>query len=265
VRVAEVADLDDPRLADFAALNDPSARRDLERAGDYFVAEGLLVLDQLLASRFPIRTVLAARDALDRVRVLVGERDLEVLVADASHLEAITGFAFHRGVLASAARLPLRPVRDVVADARTIMVVEGLNDHENLGALFRNAAALGCDAVLLDPTTADPLYRRSVRVSLGHVLRVPWTRAAALPGGLDELGALGFTTVALTPSAQDSIDSLRATLALEVGDHETSPPPVALVLGAEGSGLTAATVAAADHRARIPMRAGVDSLNVATR
>jgi tRNA G18 (ribose-2'-O)-methylase SpoU len=134
-------------------------------------------------------------------------------------------------------------------------VLEGLNDHENLGALFRNAAAFGVDAVLADPTTADPLYRRSVRVSLGHVLRVPWTRLPDWPDGLASLKAEGFVLVALTPSADaEPIAALAAD----------PPARVALLLGAEGPGLSGAALAAADRRVRIPIAEGVDSLNVAT-
>jgi tRNA G18 (ribose-2'-O)-methylase SpoU len=170
-------------------------------------------------------------------------------------MAALTGFDFHRGVLASAGRLPLPAVDDLLAPARTVAVLEGLNDHENLGALFRNAAAFGVDAVLLDPTTADPLYRRSVRVSAGHVLRVPWTRLEEWPVGLDALRDRGFVVVALTPAAgAEPIDRFARDL----------PDRVALLLGAEGPGLSAAALARADRRVRIPIAAGVDSLNVAT-
>jgi tRNA G18 (ribose-2'-O)-methylase SpoU len=227
VTVERVATADDPRdldprLADFTALNDPAARRELERRGEHFVAEGLLVLEQLVASRYRLRTVLVADDAFERVSEVLGDRasDVPVLVAPREQLRAITGFAFHRGVLARAWRAPLPPARDVIDGASVLVVAEGLNDHENLGALFRNAAALGAGGVLVDPTTADPLYRRSIRVSLGHVLRVPWTRV--------------------------------------------DPWPAGLLVGAEGSGLSAGALAAADRRARIEMAPGVDSLNVAT-
>src|SRR5690606_36441821 len=168
---------------------------------------------------------------------------------------AITGFAFHRGVLASGARMPLPPAGELLAAARTVAVVEGINDHENLGSLFRNAAAFGVDAVLLDPTTADPLYRRSVRVSVGHVLRVPWTPVGDWPAALDDLRARGFTVVALTPTpGAEDIDALAAR----------PPSRLALLLGAEGPGISPEAGARVDRRVRIPMAAGVDSLNVAT-
>jgi len=245
---------DDPAdpLADFRVLNDPAARRRLERQGGYFVAEGLLALEALVASPYRIRTVLATDRATDRVRAVVGDR-APVVVRPEDEVAAVAGFAFHRGVLASADRPPPADPAALVAGARLVAVTEGLSDHENVGGLFRNAAAFGVDAVLLDPTTADPLYRRSVRVSLGHVLRVPWARVPALPGGLDVVRAAGLEVVALTPAA-----TAEPLAALVPG------PPRALVLGAEGPGLTAATLAAADRRVRIPLAVGVDSLNVAT-
>jgi tRNA G18 (ribose-2'-O)-methylase SpoU len=249
----------DPRdtrtaLDDYRALNDPDRRRRVERAGGYFVVEGRFALDALLDSPYPVRSVLVAEPKAPAVRALVAGR-APVLVATTDELAAITGFDFHRGVLAAADRLPLPTVDEVVGDARLLVVVEGVGDHENLGALFRNAAAFGVDGVLLDPTTADPLYRRSVRVSAGHVLRVPWTR---LPEWPDRLGALrdrGFVIAALTP-APDA-----RPLAGLVAER---PGRVALLVGAEGPGLTAAALGAADRRVRIPIAAGVDSLNVAT-
>jgi tRNA G18 (ribose-2'-O)-methylase SpoU len=247
---------DDP-LDDYRALNDPARRRQVERRGGYFVVEGLFAIEALLGSPYPVRSVLATERRAERVLALVDGR-APVLVRGDDEVATIAGFDFHRGVLAAADRLPLPPVADVVAGARTVAVVEGLGDHENLGALFRNAAALEVGAVLLDPTTADPLYRRSVRVSLGHVLRVPWTRVPAWPQGLDELRALGFEVVALTPAPDAApVDRL--------GEPDGGTPSRrALLLGAEGPGLTAGALAAADRRIRIPLAPGVDSLNVAT-
>jgi tRNA G18 (ribose-2'-O)-methylase SpoU len=172
-------------------------------------------------------------------------------------MEAVSGVHFHRGVLAVAERPELPAVADLVAGARRLLVLEAVNDHENIGALFRNAAAFGVDAVVLDPTTSDPLYRRSTRVSLGHVLRVPFARVpdGGWPAALDELRRAGVTTVALTPSADAE------PLGRIVAD---APPRVALVLGAEGPGLTSPALAATERRVRIPMAPGVDSVNVAT-
>ncbi|HEX6420744.1 MAG TPA: RNA methyltransferase [Acidimicrobiales bacterium] len=250
---------DEALLDDYQALSDPARRRQVERAGDFFVVEGALALEALLGSRYPVRSVLVADSKLDRVRPLLAAApaggDVRVVVRPAREVAAITGFAFHRGVLASGSRLPLPPAGEILAAARTVTVLEGLNDHENLGSLFRNAAAFGVDAVLLDPTTADPLYRRSVRVSLGHVLRVPWTRVSDWPGALDDLRNRGFTVVALTPTpGAEDIDDLAAR----------PPARFALLLGAEGPGISPEAGARADRRVRIPMAAGVDSLNVAT-
>jgi tRNA G18 (ribose-2'-O)-methylase SpoU len=247
---------DDRWIDDFRALNDPERRRVLERQGDFFIVEGLFALEALVTSRYPIRSLLVAGNKLDAVRALVGDTPgAPVVVRPPTELVAITGFAFHRGVLATARRLPQPPVDEIVANARRLAVVEGVNDHENLGSLFRNAAALGIEGVLLDPTTADPLYRRSVRVSLGHVLRVPWARFEHWPGGLDDLRAQGVATLALTP-APDAVDI----------DVLAADPPerVAFLVGAEGPGLTPAAQRGADVRVRIPIAAGVDSLNVAT-
>jgi tRNA G18 (ribose-2'-O)-methylase SpoU len=259
VSVERVADLADPRLADFTALNDPATRRRLERDTTTLIAEGTLVLEQLLASPHRLRCVLVADNVAERVTAMLGarSRDLSVLVADRDQVETITGFAFHRGVLASADRAPERAVADVAADARVIVAAEEVNDHENLGALFRNAAALGADAVVLDPTTADPLYRRSIRVSLGHALRVPWARAPAWPDAIEELRDLGFAVIALTP-ARDAMP-LR-DLAPRVGRGDQ----IVLLVGSEGRGLSARALAFADHCVRVEIREGVDSLNVAT-
>jgi tRNA G18 (ribose-2'-O)-methylase SpoU len=244
-------------LDDYESLNDPARRREVERRGSFFIVEGLLAVEALLESPYPVRSVLVTESKAPVVRdLLAGARaNPRVMVRPDREVAAITGFNFHRGVLASAGRLPLPEPSAVVAHARRVAVLEGLNDHENLGALFRNAAAFGVDAVLADPTTADPLYRRSVRVSLGHVLRVPWTRLPDWPAGLDALRAAGFVLVALTPARDaEPIDALAAA----------PPERVAFLLGAEGPGLSAAALAVADGRARIPIAPGVDSLNVAT-
>jgi tRNA G18 (ribose-2'-O)-methylase SpoU len=244
-------------LDDYLALNDPVRRREVERRGSFFIVEGLLAVEALLGSPYPVRSMLVAASKEPVVRGLMARFGVDppVMVRPDDEVAAITGFAFHRGVLASAGRLPLPKPSSLVAGARRLAVLEGLNDHENLGALFRNAAAFGVDAVLADPTTADPLYRRSVRVSLGHVLRVPWTRLADWPGGLGLLRSAGFLVVALTPSADAApIDVLAAD----------PPDRLAFLLGAEGPGLSDAALVAADRRVRIPIAAGVDSLNVAT-
>jgi tRNA G18 (ribose-2'-O)-methylase SpoU len=247
-----MSDVPDP-LDDFQALADPARRREVERRGSYFVVEGLFALRALVASTYRIRTVLAAERTAARVQALVGDR-APVVVRPEADVVAIAGFAFHRGVLASADRRDPPPAGAVLAGAGpTVAVVEGIGDHENLGALFRNAAAFGVGSVLLDPTTADPLYRRTVRVSVGHVLRVPWSRLDRLPDGLAPVREAGYEVVALTPAADaEPIDGL------------VPGGRIALVLGSEGPGLTPPTLAAADRRVRIPIAPGVDSLNVAT-
>lgn len=247
----------DPLLDDYRALNEPARRREVERRGSYFVVEGALALEALLGSGFTIRSVLAAERKAERVRSLVGGR-APVVVRSDDEVEAITGFAFHRGVLASADRRPLPGVSHTLEGADLVVVAEGLTDHENVGALFRNAAAFAVDAVLLDPATADPLYRRSVRVSLGHVLRVPWTRVTAWPDGLGELRRCGFELLALTPAAgAEPIGDVASDIAAR-------KPRIALLVGAEGPGLSDAALAACDRRVRVPIAPGVDSLNVAT-
>jgi tRNA G18 (ribose-2'-O)-methylase SpoU len=259
--VEELEDLRDPRLADYLHLREPSRRMGVERERGIFTVEGRLSLEALLASPYGVRSVLVTTELAPRVDAIVtaarpwGAIPVLALASDA--IEELSGVHFHRGVLAVAVRPAPRPVAEVVAGAQRVLVLESVNDHENVGSLFRNAAAFGVDAVLLDPTTSDPLYRRSTRVSLGHVLHVPFARVddGAWPGALDDLRHDGLTTVALTP------DRAAEPLGALVAD---APPRLALLLGAEGPGLTAGALAAADRRVRIPMARDVDSVNVAT-
>lgn len=254
--IVPVDDLDDPRLADYVHLRAPSRRMALERERGIFTVEGRLSIEALLRSRYTVRSLFVAEEHVARVASLV-HTDAPIFTMPAEAMAAVTGVHFHRGVLAVAERPELPPVDELVAAASTVLVLEAVNDHENIGALFRNAAAFGVDGVVLDPTTTDPLYRRSTRVSLGHVLRVPFARVAddAWPGALRDLAAVGFTTVSLTP-AHDA-----TPLGELVVDR---PARIALVLGAEGPGLSDAALAATARQVRIPMAAGVDSVNVAT-
>lgn len=255
-----VAGGDDPRLAGYAALTDRHARRRIEGDLGVFVAEGLLALEQLVASDYVIESVLVATNRLPPVAALLQGCTSPLYVSEPPVLASVAGFNIHRGVVALGRRRPeADPHRllaaSMAAGARTVVVTEGVNDHENLGSIFRNAAAFGTGAVLMDPTTCDPLYRRSIRVSLGHVLRVPFARLEPWPAVLADLRSTGWTTVALTPAADaEPLDRV--------------PPaglgPVALLVGAEGPGLAAGTLAAADRWVRVPLAAGVDSLNVAT-
>lgn len=255
--IVAVEDPADERVADFVLLTDPDLRRRRERSGGieggFFIAEGELVIRQLLRSPYRVRSLLLTPARLSSLEAELAPLPVPVFVAGQDVVNAISGFHLHRGALAAAERgAPRDPV--AVAEAAGLLVVgEGLNDHENLGALFRNAAAFGAGGVLLDPTSADPLYRRSVRVSMGHVLRVPFARLAGWPGSLSDLRSSGFELLALTP-AGDAVDICSLP----------RRPRQALLVGAEGPGLSPAALAAADCRVRIAMAPGVDSLNVAT-
>jgi tRNA G18 (ribose-2'-O)-methylase SpoU len=192
---------------------------------------------------------------LERMTDLIDELDeVDVFVGEPAVLEEITGFHVHRGALAAMKRPPLPEVASIIRDARRLVILEDIVDHTNVGAIFRSAAALGIDGVLVTPRCADPLYRRSVRVSMGTVFQVPWTRIDPWPQQLAQLSAGGFTTVALDPGALDAValDEFAAQ----------APERCALILGTEGPGLTPPALAATDVRVRIPMAHGVDSLNV---
>ena len=248
-----VDDPDDPRLTDFVGLTDADLRR-RERAEGVFIVEGELAIRQLLRSPYPVRAVLVTAERHRRLAADLGDVDAPVYVAPQVVLNAVTGFDIHRGAVAAGARIAVPSPESVVAGARRIAVLEGLNDHENLGALFRNAAGLGIDGVLLSPTCADPLYRRAVRVSLGQVLRVPFAWLSDWPAGIGWLQAEGWAVVAMTPRAA----------AEPVATLEGLGGPVAVMLGAEGPGLSDPALQQADRWVRIPMAPGVDSLNVAT-
>ena len=241
--VEPVDDVDDPRLADYRDL-----RAGRPAGTGPVIVEGLLGVEALAASSLTIRSVLATPAKVARLPTLPA--GATVLVAELDVLRATVGFDLHRGVVASAERPPPADPIGLLAGARRVVVAERLNDLENLGALFRNARAFGADAVLLDPETADPLGRRPVRVSMGHVLHVPFARLAPWPAALEHVRDVGLTVVALAPAARDDLADL--------------PERVAFVVGAEGSGLTERALAAADRCARIPMAAGIDSVNVAT-
>lgn len=253
-----VDDPADERVADFFRLNDPDLRRARAQSGGdeggFFVAEGVLVIRHLLRSTFRLRGVMVTPPGL---AALAGDLDgieAPVYVVPQDVMTGVAGFHFHRGALASADR-PRSPVDllDVVADAPLVVMAEGVTDNENLGALFRNAAAFGAGAVVVDRTAADPLYRRSIRVSMGQVLRLPFTRVPDMADAVRRLQDAGYEVLALTPSpdAVDVRDVVRRCR-------------LALLVGAEGPGLCPASLAAADRRVRITMASGVDSLNVAT-
>jgi len=248
-----VDDRADSRLDEYRNIPDP----ELIRARGIFVAEGRLVVRRLLADRrFVTRSVMvteAARAALDDV--LAMRADVPVYVVPLAVMTSITGFHIHRGCLAIGERPPAARWTKVIAGARTLVVLERVANADNVGGVFRNAAAFGADAVLLDPASTDPLYRKAIRTSMGAALAVPFARTEPWPLVLRDLADRGFATIALTPA------STAAALADVVAD--VGVRPIALVLGHEGEGLSADALAACTHRARIPIAAGVDSLNVA--
>ncbi|MFT3851814.1 MAG: RNA methyltransferase [Ilumatobacteraceae bacterium] len=235
----------DPRLADYADLRTP-------RDADWFVVESALAVQRLLASPYRVRSVLVTPAGHDRLAAHLDGLDAPVYVAELDVLRRVVGYNLHRGVVASADRRPLPDVDALVGTARRIVVLDGLNDQENIGAIGRSARALGADALLLDPTCAEPLNRRSIRVSMGELLHLPLARARRWPDALATLRAAGVEVWALTPRAN----------AVPIGSLP-APERLALVVGAEGPGLADATIAAATHAVRIPIRPTVDSLNVA--
>ena len=248
---------DDPRLADFADLTDVARRTSLESEHGFFVAEGELVALRALRAGYSLRTLLLGAQrwaALQPLLATVTEQRPEatVLVAGPELLRQVTGFHVHRGVLASFDRLPLPTPESLLRTARRVAVMEGLNNTTNLGAVFRNAAGLGMDGVLLDPLCCDPLYRRAVRVSMGEVFAVPYARLDRWPHDLGLLKTSGLRVMALTPGGSQELDRL----VLDPGDR------VAVLFGAEGPGLSEEALSYADLRVRIPMSGGVDSLNV---
>ncbi|WP_328917058.1 MULTISPECIES: TrmH family RNA methyltransferase [unclassified Streptomyces] len=243
----------DPRLTDYTDLTDVELRRRREPAEGLFIAEGEKVIRRALAAGYGMRSMLLSAKWTDPMRDVIEAATAPVYAVDPVLAEKVTGYHVHRGALAAMARKPLPTPAELLAGARRVAVMEAVNDHTNIGAIFRSAAALGMDAVLLSPDCADPLYRRSVKVSMGAVFSVPYARLAVWPGDLATVvRAAGFQVLALTP-AEDAADLTAFT----------PPPRLALLLGAEGTGLTTRAQDAADTRLRIPMSHAIDSLNVA--
>jgi tRNA G18 (ribose-2'-O)-methylase SpoU len=255
MRIIDIADAADPRLADYRDLTDVALRRILEPDGGLYIAESAKVIGRALRAGHRPRSVLVQEKWLDDVaRLLPADDEVPVFVVDAGVAESLTGYAVHRGALAAMHRPALRPVREVVAGARTVVVLDDIVDHTNVGAAFRSAAALGADAVLISPRCADPLYRRSVRVSMGTVFQVPWTRLGSWSEARTALADTGFHIAALAlADGAVPLDEFAAQ----------RPDRVALLLGSEGDGLSARALRAADTVVTIPMAGGVDSLNVA--
>jgi tRNA G18 (ribose-2'-O)-methylase SpoU len=254
--VQDVDDPDDPRLDDFRDLNSVDRRPDLPTGKALVIAEGVLVVQRMLASRFTPHALLGTDRRLAELKEDLAGAEAPFYRASADVMARVVGFHLNRGVLAAARRVPEPSVAEVTDGARTVAVLEGVNDHENLGSIFRNAAGLGVDAVVFGSGCADPLYRRAVRVSMGHALLMPYARATNWPSDLMTLKECGFRLLAMTPHSQAC--ALPEAMATAHGDR------VAVLVGAEGPGLTPATLRLSDVRVRIPMSRGTDSLNVAT-
>ncbi len=255
--VQRVTDPDDPRVADFTRLTDVALRRRLEPEGGLYLAESEKVIRRALQAGHRPRALLLTERWLDRLADLVdlvAAGGAGVFVGADDVLTTLAGFHLHRGAIASMHRPAPLPLPEVLAGAHRVLVLEDVVDHTNVGAVFRSAAGIGADAVLVTPRCADPLYRRAVRVSMGTVFQVPWVRLRQWPGDMGALREAGFTVAALALT-DDAVG-----LAELEGD---CPDRLALVLGTEGDGLSPAAVAAADLSVRIPMAGGVDSLNVA--
>jgi tRNA G18 (ribose-2'-O)-methylase SpoU len=277
--LVRVDDPDDPRLALYRDLNDPAGRMRVDTDQAVFVVEGRLAVHRLLSSGYEMRSLLVDDHQLVAAAGLVAAvryRGVPVFAGSRALVAGTVGFALHRGIVAVASRPPPAGAGSVLTGAvrsarhrgapSVVAVLEGLNDHENVGALFRNAAAFGVAGILLDPTCADPLYRRSIRVSVGHVLHVPFGRVTPWPAGLHDIRAAGFVVAALTPHPE----AAGAAPVVDLAELKASaagagrPAGIALLLGAEGPGVTAGALAASDLAVSIPMADGVDSLNVAT-
>ena len=251
-----ITDLRDPRLTDYVALTDVKLRKSQEVARGLYIAESPKVISRAIQAGHEPRSFLMTEAWLHTLQAEVADYpDTPVFIMSEQQLEELTGFHLHRGALASMHRPTAVPYQDVITSARTVVVLDGLSDHTNVGAIFRSCASLGADAVLLTDSTADPLYRRAVRVSMGAVLQVPWARIPRWQETGPALKEAGFHIAALGLN-DDAVDLGAFTTQL--------PDKVALVFGAEGPGLSRQALGAADSVVTIPMDRGVDSLNVAT-
>lgn len=255
MEIFSVADAADPRLDDYRGLTDTALRTVSDPSGGLYIAESTKVIARAVAAGHRPRSVLLQQKRVDEIRGILGELDVPVYVVPDEVAEAVTGFAVHRGTIASMHRPTLPTVREVLEGARVVLILENIGDHTNVGAAFRAAAGLGADAVLVSPGGADPLYRRSVRVSMGTVFQVPWTRITDWDAAVADLHAADFDIAALA-LRDDAV-----TLDAYVADR---PERVALVMGSEGDGLSRTALEGADHVVTIPMSGGVDSLNVAS-
>jgi len=251
--LVEISEAADPRLADYRDLRDVELRKHVEAEHGLFLAEGEKVVRRAVEAGHRPRSFLMAPRWLDGLSDVLATTDAPCYVVSEELAEEVTGFHVHRGALASLERRPLPSLDEVLAGARSVLVLEEIVDHTNVGAIFRSGAALGFDAVLLAPRCADPLYRRAIKVAMGAVFSMPWTRLPDWYAALPSLAERGFTTVALTLAAD----------AVPVDEAVAGVDRLALVLGSEGHGLSPRWEQTADRRAIIPMAAGIDSLNVA--
>ncbi len=253
-----ISDPADPRIADYRSLTELQLRSRLEPERGLFIAEGELVVRRALTAGYRLRSLLLDEQRVGVLADVIAQAhaegwDAAIYVADRTVVEPLTGFHVHRGILAAFHRPQPSAAEQLLATAQRVLIVEDVNNHTNLGVVFRSAAALGMEGVLLSPSCVDPLYRRCVRVSMGEVFAVPYARLEPWPAALQQVTSAGFSLIALTPRA-DAVD-------LRVVPARARRKP-ALLLGAEGPGLTTAALDAAQYRARIPMHHGVDSLNV---
>ncbi len=242
-------------LSDYVNLTDVALRRKLEPAAGLYIAESSKVISRAIAAGHNPKSVLCGAKFADTILQLVDSFDIPVFVAPDELIAEVTGYEVHRGALAAMVRPNLPSVDTVLQDARLVVILENLVDHTNVGAIFRAVAAMGADAVLISPECADPFYRRSIRVSMGTVLQVPWTRLSNWPASIDDVKTAGFHVVAF--ALRDDSLPLRDFAAQ---NHDK----VAIVFGAEGDGLASRTLAKVDTVVQIPMHHGVDSLNVAS-
>ena len=265
--ITEITDLADPRLTDYAHLTDVALKKARGTENGLYLAESLLVFERGLRAGHVPRSVLALGTSADEAIAALAEHgygtgtgtdaaasDIPVFVGPGELLAELTGYILHRGLIASMNRPALEPAAELLANARRVVVLENVVDPTNVGAIFRSAGAIGADAVLVTPHCSDPFYRRAIRVSMGTVLQVPWTRVGDWAETRELLADAGFhiAALALTSDAVSLRDFARNV-----------PEKLALVLGAEGEGLTPEAIAAADTVLKIPMRHGIDSLNVA--
>lgn len=251
--LVEVLDPDDDRVAGYRDLTDVALRTRSEPANGIFIAESASVIERAIAAGHRPVSVLMEDKWLDRMTPILADcEDVPVYVSDRHVLESITGFHVHRGALALMQRPDLPTVDEVIAGARRLIILEDIVDHTNVGAIVRSAAGLGFDGFLVTPRCADPLYRRSVRVSMGTVFDLPWTRFAHWTSDLASLRDAGFTIAAITPGhGAQALDEFQA------------PDRLAMIVGTEGDGLSTRAIGESDVALQIPMQHGVDSLNVA--